>query len=332
MEGLRFVRHTPSSCWRCHVVGFVATVGMNFNVLIPPLAQNVLDSDAAGFGFLMTASGVGSLDGRHARSCSAAGRGRSALRPGPSPRLAVARAGVHEVVPVSLVLMVLVGFGRILMAATGNTTIQLAVPDRLRGRVMSVYTTVFTASVPLGGIAMGAIASALGVPVAIAIGGVLSLVTGLGALAWWRAASARPCQPGLGGRGLSAARPSRWRRRRRGLSRPPRTPAPRSARRTRTRSTAPAGRPRPGRPAAARAAAPPSQDRAHEVDRRGAQPSGIASAQIAASIAPDAPSGCPYSALVPLTGTVGARSPSASAIARASATSPIGVDDAWALT
>ena len=49
------------------------------------------------------------------------------------------------------------------MAATGNTTIQLAVPDQLRGRVMSVYTTVFSASVPIGGLAMGAVASAFGV-------------------------------------------------------------------------------------------------------------------------------------------------------------------------
>jgi hypothetical protein len=72
------------------------------------------------------------------------------------------------------------------MAATGNTTIQLAVPDHLRGRVMSVYTTVFSASVPIGGLAMGAVASAFGVPIAIALGGALTLVAGLGALAWGR--------------------------------------------------------------------------------------------------------------------------------------------------
>jgi hypothetical protein len=52
---------------------------------------------------------------------------------------------------------------------------------------MSVYTTVFSASVPVGGIAMGAIASGFGVPVAIAIGGVLTLVAGFGALVWGRA-------------------------------------------------------------------------------------------------------------------------------------------------
>ena len=72
------------------------------------------------------------------------------------------------------------------MAATGNTMIQTAVPDHLRGRVMSVYTTVFSASVPIGGLTMGLVASALGTPVAIAIGGVLTLAIGLAALAWGR--------------------------------------------------------------------------------------------------------------------------------------------------
>jgi hypothetical protein len=82
--------------------------------------------------------------------------------------------------------MVVVGFGSILMAATGNTTIQLAVPDHLRGRVMSVYTTVFSASVPVGGLAMGAIASGFGTALAIGIGGVLSVAVGIGAIAWGR--------------------------------------------------------------------------------------------------------------------------------------------------
>ncbi len=64
----------------------------------------------------------------------------------------------------------------------------------------------------------------------------------------------------------------------------------------------------------------------------GANPSAMARAQIAASMAPEAPSGWPYIAFVPLTGTVAARSPRVDEMARASATSPIGVDEAWALT
>ena len=108
--------------------------------------------------------------------------------------------------------MVVIGFGSILMAATANTTIQLAVPDQLRGRVMSVYTTVFSASVPIGGLAMGAVASGFGASLAIAIGGVLSVAVGLAALAWGRQDGfAIPESPaaGLGGAvaGLSRARP-----------------------------------------------------------------------------------------------------------------------------
>ena len=91
-----------------------------------------------------------------------------------------------RVFPLSLGLMFLVGFGAILMAATGNTTIQMAVPDHLRGRVMSVYTTVFSASVPIGGLAMGAIASAFGTAVAIGVGGILTLIVGVAALVWGR--------------------------------------------------------------------------------------------------------------------------------------------------
>ena len=85
------------------------------------------------------------------------------------------------------------------MAATANTTIQLAVPDGLRGRVMSVYTTIFAGSTPVGGPLMGGLASAFGVAVSLAIGGVLSAVVGIGAFAWIRRAG--PRSPAAVGRG-----------------------------------------------------------------------------------------------------------------------------------
>ena len=54
------------------------------------------------------------------------------------------------------------------MAATANTTMQLAVPDGLRGRVMSVYTTIFAGSTPIGGPMMGGLASLFGIAVSLA--------------------------------------------------------------------------------------------------------------------------------------------------------------------
>ncbi len=185
-EGLHYVRGTPVVLLAVVVVGAVATVGMNFGVLIPALAQHVLGSGASGFGFLMAASGIGSLlaslrlvfGGRPRPFRLASG----ALILGMS---SVALAAT-QTFTVAMILMVAIGFGSILMTATGHTTIQTAVPDHLRGRVMSVYTTVFSASVLIGGLTMGAVASTLGTPLAIAIGGVLTVALGLAALVWGR--------------------------------------------------------------------------------------------------------------------------------------------------
>jgi MFS family permease len=181
-EGLRYVRRTSDVLLPLAVLGLVATAGMNFQVLIPVMARDVLFVGAQGFGFLMAASGVGSL--------SAALAIAFGLRPSRSLMLGGALAfGLFEAIfalsrsfPFSILLMFGMGFGVIAIAATANTTIQLAVPDRLRGRVMSVYVTVFAGSTPIGGLIAGAIASAWGAPAALLFGGVASVAVGLGAL------------------------------------------------------------------------------------------------------------------------------------------------------
>jgi MFS family permease len=185
-EGLRYVRDTPVVLLGVTVVGLVATVGMNFTVLIPPLAANVLGSDAAGYGFLMTASGLGALGA--AVALIIGGRPHPVRIAGGAIVLGIASVALSlsTSFPLSLALMIPIGAGGITMAATANATIQLAVPDGLRGRVMSVYTTVFSASIPIGGLAVGAVASVAGIPTTVAIGGLLSLAVGLGAYVWWR--------------------------------------------------------------------------------------------------------------------------------------------------
>jgi MFS family permease len=196
-EGLAFVRNTPIVLLAVTTVGLVATFGMNFQVVIPPLAQEALGSDASGYGFLMAASGLGALGAAVAIVLSGRPRtgriiGGAILLGGASILLAMSTS-----FPVSLLLMVPIGAGGITMAATANATIQLAVPDGLRGRVMSVYTTVFSASMPIGGLLMGALASSIGILETIAIGGVLSLLSGVGAFVWYRRLQARERAEGV---------------------------------------------------------------------------------------------------------------------------------------
>ena len=192
-EGLRYVRHTSAVLLPLVVLGLVSTAGMNFQVLIPVMARDVLIVGAEGFGFLMAAAGLGSL--------SAALAIAFGLRPTRRLMLGGALAfGLFEAVfalsrsfPFSMLLMYGMGFGVIAIAATANTTIQLTVPDHLRGRVMSVYVTVFAGSTPIGALIAGTIASVWGAPAALLFGGVVSIAVGLGALM----ATRRPREPGI---------------------------------------------------------------------------------------------------------------------------------------
>ncbi|HEY5277444.1 MAG TPA: MFS transporter, partial [Coriobacteriia bacterium] len=166
------------------VVGLVAIAGMNFNVLIPAMANDVLHVGASGFGFLMSAMGLGSL---------LAALAVAYLR---RPKLSILLVGAFalgalEVVfagvrffPLALVAVFGAGAGAIAMTATANSAIQLAVPDALRGRVLSVYTTVFAGSTPVGGLFAGWMASSFGTPAALAVGGAASALVAIGATVW----------------------------------------------------------------------------------------------------------------------------------------------------
>jgi MFS family permease len=186
-EGIGYVRHTPPVLLAILVIGLVSTFGMNFSVVIPALAKEVLGLQAEGYGFLMAASGVGSLLAAGWLAVSG-GLPRTGRLVGGAIALGIAEIllAISNLFPVAILLMVVVGFGGITMAATANTMIQLNVPDTLRGRAMSVYTTVFAGSTPIGGLLFGWLASAAGVAIAVAAGGLGALLVGIGALLWVR--------------------------------------------------------------------------------------------------------------------------------------------------
>jgi len=174
-EGLVYLRATPQILLPIGVLGGVAMAGMNQNVLLPVYARDVLAGGADTFGFLMAASGLGSLASALFIAFGARPSMRLLLLGAAVVGAAVFALSFTTSFVVALVLMVLIGWGVIAMAATTNTMIQLAVPDELRGRVVSVYTTVFAGSAPVGGFLAGWLANVAGVAVALMVGGALSL-------------------------------------------------------------------------------------------------------------------------------------------------------------
>jgi len=67
----------------------------------------------------------------------------------------------------TLGLLVLLGFASVFFTANAQTLLQLAAPDELRGRIMSLYTLLFLGTTPIGSSFAGAVAERWGVQAAV---------------------------------------------------------------------------------------------------------------------------------------------------------------------
>jgi MFS family permease len=182
-EGLRYVRREREIFLAISVVTLVSTFALNFTVLIPLLARDVLHGSADTYGFLMAASGFGSFLSAMSIAFGQRPTMIKLLTGAGITGIAMIALGISRSLGIDLVLMFFCGWGTIAMAATCNTIIQLTVPDVLRGRVMSVYTTLFAGTTPIGGLFAGGLASIGGAPLALAAGGVIAVATaGIGFL------------------------------------------------------------------------------------------------------------------------------------------------------
>ena len=80
----------------------------------------------------------------------------------------------------SMLLLMGLGAAGATFGTTANTSMQIATPDHLRGRVVSLYMLLFAGSTPIGGYLTGLMAHEFGTQAAI---GVLAAMCGLGVLA-----------------------------------------------------------------------------------------------------------------------------------------------------
>jgi hypothetical protein len=78
---------------------------------------------------------------------------------------------------ISLILLLLIGWGTVMQLVSMNTLIQVSVPNGLRGRVFSVYLWALQGVAPFGSLLIGWIAQIWGVPAAALTGGLVSLVS-----------------------------------------------------------------------------------------------------------------------------------------------------------
>jgi MFS family permease len=173
--GLGYVRETPVVRSIMLIVALVGTFGMNVTILVPLLARDVLGVGAVGYGYLTAATGVGALAA--ALGLAQIGhRIRAEYLLGAAAALGLVQVTLAGTTTYSLAAaqLVILGFAMISFTTLANMVLQLRVPDALRGRVMSLYTTVFAGTAPFGALFAGAIAEKAGVPAAFLVGGLIS--------------------------------------------------------------------------------------------------------------------------------------------------------------
>lgn len=181
VEGFVYSWHTAPVRALLLLLGLVSLMGMPYSVLMPIIADQVLHAGANAYGLLMSASGVGALAGAVSLALRRNVRGLGSW-------VAVSSAGFglsliafafSRSLWLSAALLVPAGFFMMVEMASSNTLIQSMIPDRLRGRVMAVYSMMFMGMAPLGALMAGALAAPLGAPLTVAIGGAACIAGGI---------------------------------------------------------------------------------------------------------------------------------------------------------
>jgi MFS family permease len=144
----------------------VSLMGMPYMVLMPIFAAQVLHGGAHTLGFLMGAAGAGALISAFSLVLRRSVRGLTRMIPVSAVVFGAGLVafGFSRWLPLSLVLMLFVGFGMLQGMTASNTIIQTLVPEDKRGRVMSYYTAAFVGMAPWGSLLAGSMAHWIGAP------------------------------------------------------------------------------------------------------------------------------------------------------------------------
>jgi MFS family permease len=172
-DGWTYVIGFPPIRTILSLFALISLMGMPFMVLMPIFAAQVLHGGPHTLGFLLGASGVGALVSAVSLALRKTVRGLTTMIQISAALFGVGLIcfGLSRVLPLSLFLMLIVGFGMMQGLAASNTVIQTLVPEDMRGRVMSYYTMAFVGMAPFGSLLAGMLAHRFGAPHAVMVTG-----------------------------------------------------------------------------------------------------------------------------------------------------------------
>ncbi|NQW16725.1 MAG: MFS transporter [Chloroflexi bacterium] len=153
---------------------FVGVFGAPYQTLLPVLVEDVIAGDIEDFGGLLLGSGVGASIGAFAMAWwgKPERMGQILLFMGVGFGAALMTLAWSNSLPIAIIAMTAIGITGTLHQTARGTIVQLATEDRYLGRVMSIHQLIWGSSA-IGGLILGALASAVDVQFALGLGGAI---------------------------------------------------------------------------------------------------------------------------------------------------------------
>ena len=181
-EGLAYARRSPAVRLVLAMALVVSTLGFNFHVMVPVLASDTLHAGPKAFGVLSASFGGGALVGALLSASLGRASWKALLAGTGGFSVALLALAPQGTVVAAAALLFVTGVSFTLWTSNSQSILQLTAPDRLRGRVVSIYLFVFAGFAPLGGLLAGWLAHTGGTALAFLVAGVAGLA--MTALGW----------------------------------------------------------------------------------------------------------------------------------------------------
>jgi len=185
LEGFREVHHNRRVRILMLLMALMGVFGWACQTLMPAIAQDILLLGEWEYGLMMAMFGVGAIAGAlFVAGRTAADTSRRQVFGGVW-LLCLGALGVaasRHSAPMGVALAV-AGFGAVMFMSTSNSLVQISVEDRLRGRIMGIWSVVFGGSLPLGSFLAGWVAQVVSPFLTIAV---FAVALALSSFVIWR--------------------------------------------------------------------------------------------------------------------------------------------------
>lgn len=185
-QGIQYIRSRREVMGLIGVIAVYAIFGFQYLTLMPVIARDVLNTNASGYGLLVTFVGIGAVCGALllAALSTRVRRGRLFTVSAISFSILLLLFSFVNDRRVASGVLLFLGLTMLINGALANGILQSVVPDELRGRVMAAYVFVYVGFMPIGSLIAGALAKVTSVQWTIGSGALIMLV--YASIAFWK--------------------------------------------------------------------------------------------------------------------------------------------------